>query len=579
MMAVAVERPTEDRSAETINLEILRHKLQAMVGEMTVPLARTAVSRQISEDRDYATAIVDRDGGVAAIDNPLHLGAIARTSAHVLSYFKFDMKDGDVVLASDPYRGGTHVQDFTVLKPLVVDNVIVLYLVARAHMPDFAGQVAGNYFPTAREIWAEGAPLSPIKIQRYERPVRDLVTTVLLNSRQPEAVRQALDAMLAAIELGRRRVDEVIDGYGIDPLRSAMAYSQDYVERRTRFEISRWSDGEYSGEASFDQDPATGAPVTVRVNATVDGDTLKLDFSESDEQRPSFVNSTLSNTEGFALLPLLSLLGDDVAANGGVLRAVEVSSKPGTVTNASFPSPVGWSTVHCGIEIAEATARALREATDAAFGTLLTPQTLLFSRPADDRDDFIDLSCWGVGGASASRHEDAWGRPGPLSRSVIPSIERWETEQQIRLRSWEFVTDSAGAGAHRGAPAVEAVIDVPDDHVFTFCVEGRDSVAPGVASGHDGAPSALSVEGSSGGEEAPPVLVEQPLDASAIRLRLGGGAGYGDPMERDPESVLVDVLDGIVSPEAAKRAYGVVLAEDGMAVDADATKTTRAQGG
>jgi N-methylhydantoinase B len=574
---------TQDRAVTSgagfdIELEILRHKFQAIAGEMGVVLANAAQSPQINQELDFAVALADRWGGVAAIDNPLHLGSIARTTAGVLEYFKFDMKDGDVTLVNDPYRGGTHVQDTTLVMPYVLDNAIVLYLIAQAHLPDMGGQIAGNYNPIATEIWAEGVPISPVKIRRYARPVRDIVTTVLLNTRRPDETRRDLESLLATLELGRRRVDELVDVYGIERLREALAYTQSYAERRARAEILSWTDGLYEGERTLDHDCA-GSPVTVRVAATIALDELHLDFSASDEQRPSFVNSTLSNTVNFALLPVLLLLGPDVPVNSGILRSISVRCDPGLVTNARFPAPVGWSTSHCGAEIAEATAAAIAPASRFRAGALTCPQVLVMGRPERDRHDQIDLSLWAVGGAAGVPGRDGWGRPDTWSRSILPSIERWEVTTGMRVHELELVPDSGGAGRWRGAPGFDVVIEVPEGWLYTLVVEGRDNPAGGVAGGRAGAPAAVTIVAVDGSEmDVSVVQVEQGIPPGRMRIRLGGGGGYGEPFEREAGSVVEDVANGLVTLEGARRDYGVASRDDGT-LDEEATASLRSVSG
>lgn len=571
------EAPAGPGAVRDIDREILRHKFVAVVREMGITLGNSAQSTAINEGRDFAVALADRQGGIVAIDNGLHLGSLAVTVEEVLQYFKFDMKDGDLILVSDPYRGGTHVQDVTLVMPYVINNVIVMYFVARGHIPDVGGQHAGSYFPTATELWAEGVPFTPIKLHRLGRPSRDVITTVLLNSRRPDETSADLDALTATLELGRRRVEELVHVYGIDNTRDAMTHTQDYTERRVRAEISMWADGEYTGESVLDHDAAGSERPTVRVTATVDGDALQLDFSRSDEQRPSFVNSPWGNTRGCAVLPVLTLLGDDIPVNGGVLRAVTVECAPGRMTNPEFPAPVGWGTVHCGAEIAEATAAALRGATSTPVGGLTSPGVLLLARPDADRHAFTELSRWGVAGAPAAAQEDGWGRPSLFSRSQLPSVETWESRTQLRVKSMEFVPDSAGAGASRGAPGTETVLELPADYRYTLCIEGRTCQPPGVGGGHHGAYAEMAFVGRDGGEErTPDVLVDDLIDAHRIRLRLGGGSGFGDPLDRDPGAVLTDVLNGLVSREAAEGIYGVVLSADGSAVDDAATTARRA---
>ncbi len=555
---------------ETVELEILRNMLAAITAEMGVTLEHTARSSEVNVGRDSAVAIVDRAGSVAATDNPLQLGALAQTAADALATFKFDMKDGDVVLVSDPYRGGTHVQDVTLIAPHVVDNAIVLHLVARAHASDVGGQVAGSYFPTATEVWAEGVPFAPVKLQRHARPVRDVLSTVLLNSRRPEELRGNLDAQLACIEVGRRRVAELIGRYGVARVRDALTYAQDYTERRVADAIEGWRDGTFRGRRLLDHDCAGGENVAVEAEAVVEGDRLVLDLTASADARPSFVNSTRANTIGFALLPVLTLIGDDVPANGGVLRAVEVRTRPGSIVHALPPSAVGWSPSHCGLDVAEAAAAALRQAVPEALGALSAPAILAALRTTPRDHDRIDFGVWALGAGSAGGDCDGWGRPGVLSRGTVPSIEAWEVDTGVAVRSLEHVPDSGGAGRRRGAPALAVVFGVDREMSATFCVQGRANPVAGVDGGRDGAPAEVWV----GGTPAPAVAVDGPLAPGELGLRFAGGAGYGDPMEREPELVAGDVADGYVSAAAARSVYGVVLREDNS-VDAAATAALR----
>lgn len=563
-------------AGDRIELEILRHKLAALTGEMGVTVANAAQSPEIAEQRDFAVGIADRHGGIVAIDNPLHLGSFALTAEATLRYFKFDMKGGDVVVVNDPYRGGTHVQDVTLIAPYAIDNTIVMYLIARGHMPDIGGQHAGGYNPTATEVWAEGVPVSPLKLQRFDRPVRDIKTTLLLNSRHPGVVDRNLDALLAALTLGRRRTDELVGGYGLERLRAALAYTQDYTERRTRAAIASWPDGAHRGARRLDHDGAGGEPVTVRVEATVSGDALALDFSESDAQRPSFVNSAFGSTVGQALVSLLALLGDDVPANGGLLRAVDVRCDEGRVVNPTRPAAVGWGPDHCGAEIAEACAIALRDVVGGDLGALTVPRPLVAMRPRERAHDRIGVTPLTAGGCSAAEGRDGWALPHVLSRAVLPSAEQWEAEHGRRVLGIELIADSAGAGRWRGAPGVETVIELRGDELLTLCTAGRDVPVDGIAGGRPGSSGDVAL--GSGPEDArsvAPTLVEEPATGRQLMVALGGGGGYGDPLERDAALVLDDVLDGVVSVVAARTQYGVVVVDG--AVDEQSTAGERAR--
>ena len=541
-----------------IELEILRNKLQALTAELGTALANASPTPQVNLGRDYAVAIVDTAGRIVAIDNPLHLGSFAHMAPAMLEYFKFDMKDGDIVVSNDPYRGGMQVQDFTLAMPFVVNNTIVLYLVARAHMPDIGGLVSGNYCPTATEIWVEGVLISPVKIQRYGRPVRDILTTLLLNSRRPEETRRNLDVVIAALDLGRERLETIIDAHGTEGVRAALAYAQDYAERHARAAIKRWRKGEYEGTRTLDHDCAGGEPVSVRVKVTVADEEVVLDFSASDDQRPSFINSSLGNTASFALLPVFAALGDYIPYNSGVLRAVHIESRPGAITHAQRPAPVSWSQTHCGAEIIESVAGALRAAVPDPLGAFTVPNCLVLGRPSADRSTQRDFSAWGIGGCSGAPGADGWARPQTQSRSVLPSVEQWEVETQMPVQRLEFIEDSGGAGEWRGAPAVEAVISLLPDYVYTACVQGHENVAPGVMGGWPGSASQVEFISSDGVASTSSVLVETPISAQRLSLRFGGGGGYGDPLKRGRARVRDDVLDGYISSTAAREIYGLV---------------------
>ena len=579
-MAQAASVSESACSVAEFDLEILRRKLIAIAVEMSVQLRKTAQILEINQEQDYAMAIVDRTGAVVSTDNPLQLGALSGSARAILKHFRFDMKPGDVIATNVPEFGGTRATDLTLLTPLSVSNAIALYAMVRARMPDFGGMVAGGFYPQATELFAEGVPLTPVKVHREGRPVRDILNTVLLNSRHPEAMRLVLDAMIASMDKGLRRVAALIDDYGLPTIAAAMSHAQDYVERRVRTEIAMWKTGTYYGEASLDHNGRGGPPVTVRVVAHVEGDRLKLDFSDSDDQVPSFLNSTLTTTIGSAVVAVLAMLGDDVPANEGLLRALEITCQPGKLTNPIPTAPVGWSTVHCGSEVTEATSRALRAATSVRHGDLTVPHTLVFGRPAEERGARTPFDSWVVGGACAVEGLDGWGRPAVSGRSILPSVEEWQLSKRLRILSLEYAADSCGHGRWRGAPSVEVLMELPKGYVYTICRQGEENTPQGIQSGCSGSPSLLQIEADdSGVNEGPRVAVETPLPGKRLRLRRGGGAGYGAPVERDPQAVLADVLDELVTPATARSVYRVALTEDGTAIDDATTEQLRREPG
>jgi len=564
----------------TIDLEILRRKLVAVAGEMGLQLRKTAQSSEINTEQDYATAIADRSGAIVATDNPLQLGALSGTARAVVNHFRFNMRPGDVVLTNAPEFGGTRAIDVALLTPFFIGNSAVLYFIVRARMSDLGGMYIGGFNPRASEFFAEGVPFTPLKLYREGREARDIVTTVLLNSRFPDKFRLALDSLIAVMRTGERRLRDLAGNFGTDTLREALDNAQAYVEKRIRAEVSQWTSGSYSSEAALEGAGPAGEPLYVRVDVNVSEAGIRIDFSRSDPQCASFVNSTLSNTMGFAAAAVLAELGEDIPANDGLFRMVCVACEPGRITSATPTSAVGWSSAHCGAEILEATSRALCAARGTSHGDLATSRMLLSCRPQHERRSRIPLDEWVVGGASASVRLDGWNRPALMSRSVLPSVEEWERSSTVSVRRFEFVPDSGGAGQWRGAPAIEAVLGLPKDHLVTLWCQGPTAHTHGVGGGRVGAGAALAwVAGEPGNSAGPTCLVDHPPPSRTLRVRGAGGAGYGQPTERDPLAVLADVLDGVVSVEAAAGIYGVVLTADGRAVDDQATSRRRAAPG
>jgi N-methylhydantoinase B len=566
-------------SATTIDLEILRRKLVAVAAEMGLQLRKTAQSPEINTEQDYATAIVDTSGAVVATDNPLQLGALSHTAHALIKHYRFDMRQGDIVVTNASDFGGTRAVDISLLMPYFIGSTAGLYFIVRGRVPDLGGMYAGGFNPDAREFMAEGVPLTPMKLYREGREVRDVITTVLLNSRFPAALRLALDALIASMRMGERRVRELIREYTAEQLRFSLDYAQTYVEKRTRAEIATWTPGSYIGEAILDHGGHGGGPLHVRADLTVEPGKLRIDFSRSDADTSSFVSSTWSNTVGFAAVAVLAELGEDVPANDGLFRVVAVKCDPGSIARAAITGPVGWSAAHCGAEILESTSRALRSCRSAEHGDLTTPRVLVSGHPDADRNRRVPLDTWVVGGSSACKGLDGWGRPSVMSRSVLPSIEEWEQATAVRVHALEYVGDSCGAGRWRGAPAVRALVDLPSNFLYTVCCEGSKHWPQGTGGAQAGAPTSLMLlnEDNSVAGPVPVLAVEKCLAGRLLSLRGAGGAGYGSPLERAPEAVLTDVLDGLVSPDAAMSVYRIVLTPEHRSIDYAATSRLRGQ--
>lgn len=541
--------------SSSVDLNILRTRLDALARELGVVVANAAPTAKLGQERAFTVAIADAAGGIAAIDHPLQLGSVAQTVERILDYFEFDLKDGDVVVTNDPYGGGTRVPEVALLAPFLVGGQRIASLVVRVWLPDVAGKLSGNALPTATEIWAEGVPLTPLKIQRVGRPARDAVSTVLLNGRHPGLAQETLNIAQAALRLGLTRLGELVDVHGTSMLTGALAYAQDYAEGLARAAIRSWDDGTFQAERALPADPSGDAPAMIRVVALVAGDGLTLDYTATDDQRPSFVNASLGTTSSAAVQAVVALLGERVPPNGGLLRAVSVLTRPASVAHAVRPAPVGWGPAHCGNEVASATVAALADAAGGTVPALESPRPLLVSRPSGAREETMDLGRWAVPAGGAHRGGDGWGLPIMATRASLPSVEQWESDHGTRIASMEYVADTAGAGQWAGAPAIETTIELPADRCYTLWAAPVSPDAVGREGGCIGRAGELAFHIDGQWQTSPAVVVDEHIDADRVRVRLPGGIGWGPPAARDHDAVRIDVREGLISSTTARDIY------------------------
>jgi len=557
---------------DQITVEILRNKFDAIVGEMHATLVGTAYSQTIGEAQECSNAVLTEDMQVVATDSLLHLPSMSATAKAVLDRFQYDLETEDVILTNDPYGGGTRVQDFTMISPVSHHDEIVCYLGVRGHVEDFGGNLRGSLNPAATELWQEGARCTPVRLYRDGRMVKDMLQTLLLNSRSPESLRLDLEAMYAAVTIGRRRLEELIDSYGLQTLLQAMGWTIEYTRRRVASLLDPWPDGGYSGSATASYDGENEAPITVDAILSVQGGRLQVDLSNAGPAAKHFINATRPATQGFVLLPIVAALGEPVPLNSGLLRSVDVVTEPGSVVDPHYPIPTGWSLDHVGCEIAYAVVDALAKFAPERSAVAVANRLLAFTirrgvRHGDTLEqlDRLDYGSFFQGGASGTRDCDGWGMPGISATTPLPSVELYETRTKGTITRLELAVDSSGPGMWRGALGTIAQI-APARHGTdeVFLTAGTVSTSmdrQGLAGGKPGARNGIAVL--EGGKVTPVegLLIDQPLAAETeIVLSAGGGPGWGDPLQRDPARVLVDVLNGHVSADRAREDYGVVVA-------------------
>lgn len=526
-------------SADSIGLEILRRRFEALAAELGAVVGKLARSNGIRENRAFSVAILDQDGGVVAIDNPLHLGLMAGGARCALDRFRYDTREGDVILLGDAHEGGSRSQDLMLIAPITVAGSTVLQIAARAEMPDLGGDVIGSVNPTAREVWAEGVPVPPVKLWREGHQVRDIQASLLMNTRFPAEVEGNLEALLAAIRLGTRRMLAMAADHGVETVLAAAGHAQDYAERRGRALLLRWGKGTATVRGGSGSAGVAGAEPAVVATVELDESSVSIDLRESGPAVSSALNASLTTTHAAIATAVSAALGPEVPVNGGLLRLIDLRTTAGTVVDADFPSAVSCGHVYLTALIVELVGAALAELTKAGTGAPARERSIVVITPEKAGEPPpVDLAPFAIAGCAGAEGRDGWGAPHVFSRSLLPSAEEWEGQMAIVVRGMELRCDSAGPGRWRGAPGLTVELGLRGGSQVTSLLFGDEMTL-------EDPPADRCPEGAGAGRER------------RLRLLYQGGSGYGDPQDRDRAAVLADVRDGLVSIERAKSAYGL----------------------
>jgi N-methylhydantoinase B len=543
------------KEVDPITAEVIRYGLFTIANEMGETMIRTATTPTFSESHDFSTAIFDGRGRIIALADalPIHMGASKFSALAVLDAFGEDLHSGDIIVLNDPYHGGSHLPDWTMTMPIFAGEQLLFLPVTRAHQGDTGGAIPGGYNPGATDIWQEGLRLPPIKIYDRGRPRTDILRMLEINNRESTFMGD-LKAMMGSVRVAERRLNELIARYGVQQIVDCLDYIIDYSERRFRDEIREWPDGVYRGEAYLEHDNVGSEDITVRATVTVSGDSLKIDYTGSDPQVPGFVNSALPNSYSFIFLTLSSMIDDDIPRNDGLFNPVEIILPEGTVVNPRPPAPTTACTLHLGGEVGEALAFALEKAIpEKAYvqNIKLGMPLVTYGTHPDTGEFYVDQNVvMAAGWCNAAYGTDGWGAMSPyFGAMTMATGELHDMYFPVQTLGREYAIDTGGPGKWRGGCGATVRINFLTSvsaHTFTI---GTKYPMRGFNGGMDGAPNSLA--------------------------HLGGGGGWGNPLERDPVAVLDDVLDEYVSRESARRDYGVVIDEAEMRVDEEATEALR----
>ena len=542
---------------DPITLAVVEHRLESIAQEMTEAMLRTAMSQILNSSRDFSTAILDGDCQLVAQGEgiPVHISALPVAGAAVRDYFGDDIHDGDLFILNDPYFGGSHLPDITIIRPVFHDDRLLFYGVNRAHHSDVGGGTHGGYNPGANEIFQEGLRIPPLRIYDRGNPRHDLLQMMSANVRQPENFLGDLNAQIGSVMLAARRIQDLLSEYGPDRLMAVVAEILNATERQVRQFVAGWPDGVYHGESFVDDDGFDSKLVPIRARVTIAGDSMTIDLSDSSPQVEGFINSAYANTRSLAHAAIMYLAPMDVARNEGSMRPVQIIAPRGLVVNANPPAPVCMSTNHCAEEVVEAVFKALAPAIPGAVSAGFSRRLRYAITGHDPRTgrQFIWHFFLARGGGGASEGCDGWSNVGEINVAGgirSPSIEVTEERFPFFIQRHELRPDSGGVGQWRGGLGAVCDLVYEGEGPALLNTAGDGIVVPpfGLFGATDGLPHHYKIVSNGtdrvlGSKEVG--VVVNPGD-HIICLSSGGG-GYGKAQSREHDAATWDLKNGYVT--------------------------------
>jgi N-methylhydantoinase B len=516
---------------DPVQLEVVRHALAGVAEEMGVALQRAAYSPNIKERVDCSAAVFAPWGDMVAQAEhiPVHLGSMPASVAAALEAAGGRMDPGVSILLNDPYLGGTHLPDLTLVAGVHDgDGTLLGYVANRAHHADVGGAAPGSMPATATEIAMEGIRIPPTVVADAAGVREDVLRLVAANSRTPAERMGDLRAQFAANHVGGRRLRELAAKRGVDGLHGAMREVCDYSERRVRAAVARIPDGTYRFADVLELQPE----VTIRVAVTVEGERVVADFAGTDAQVPVNVNAVEAVTVSCAYFVFRMLTDPGAPPNAGCYRPLEVRTEPGTVVAARFPAPVAAGNVETSQRICDVLLGAFAQALPgqvpaASQGTM---NNLLLGASGDEPFSYYETLAGGEGGTP--HRAGASGVHTGMTNTRNTPAEAVELAYPLRVWRYELRDGSGGGGLHPGGDGLVREIEVLADATLTLQTERRARGPWGLAGGEPGTAGRNTlVRGDAGGdEEVLPAKGTWPLRAGdRIRVETPGGGGWGSP--------------------------------------------------
>lgn len=576
---------------DPITLEVIRNRLIAASRDIRRTVEWAAYSPILYEVIDFSCAILDAEANLVAETPGLPI-FLANLSYSVRCTYdtigRENLKPGDVIICNDPYNGGgTHCPDIVVLCPAFHKDKIVGWAAFRGHTVDMGGIYPGGWYSNTTEVFQEGFRLPPVKIWIEGKPNEDVFRLIRTNTRVPDSVLGDIRAMIAGVRTAARRFDEIIEKYGLDTLQAAIDEILKQGETMARVALSRIPKGEYFAEAVLDGDGNDDAPLSkkllLKLKIIVQEDKMVVDFTGTSPQSIGPMNTPEPSTISAVRYGFKIITTPHHPSNEGAFWPLEVVIPDGSILKPKYPAATAmWPTPITTIPdlMLKALAEAIPEKIRAGhFGDSMAN----FIYGTDPRTGRYYVCAEGDAGGYGGQH-DKDGASAFFSMSLGDTynmpVEVAEVRFPFRVEYFELAQDSGGPGKYRGGLGVRRDYRmINHDGGMTVTTDRVIYTPPwGIFNGKDGRSSITKVYRADGTEETWRKVSNLPLkNGDVTSFQTGGGGGYGSPLEREPDLVLQDVLNGYVSLRSAEDDYGVVINTQEMKVDSQATQRLRDQ--
>ena len=570
---------------DPVRFEVIRNALLAITEEMGATLRRAAYSTNIKTRGDFSCAFFDRELRTIAqaFAQPSHLGSLAHIVPRAITaYGREHLAPGDGILVNDPYLGGVHLNDITLVTPVFHAGALLGFVANIAHHVDVGGGAPGS-IGVSSEIYQEGLVIPPVRFVKDGRIDRDLFAMIRSNFRGTREISGDFRAQTAANRLGAQRIEALVAQHGATTLDQYMQELLRYTERRTRAAFAEFPDGRFAADMLMDGDGVTDAPVRLAAEVAIAQGRVTVDLTGSDDQRKSPTNATSSQTYSGVVYVLKCLIDPDIPVNDGFYRLIDIRSRPGSVVHAQHPAAVaaGWE---IAMQLCDLLFKALAPALPdrVVAGTKGCVCNIAFggvNPRSGEYFTYYETIAGGYGATLATDGMDAV--QAHFQNTENAPVEETEASYPVRILRYALVENSDGGGRHRGGLGVRRDYTFPGHEPSFSILSDKARYAPwGLFGGAAARPARYLLNPDTPTErELPSKITFSLAPGDVVSVQTPGGGGVESPLDREPERVAADVAEGKISTERARAVYGVVVHPVTHALDVAATTAARGAGG